>query len=179
MITNVLLEHSELVPLALALVALACAGVGTAALRLGRPNSRLLPALAGLSVLAVLVLTLAPTGRTGDRGCTVQFALPALGRVELLANVALLLPAVVFATLATRRPWAVLVAGSALSVGIEAVQALVPAIGRTCDTNDWSMNTLGVVIGAGIARATLALADRAAALRIDADDDRMPSGTAH
>lgn len=162
MITNVLLDHSELVPVILALVAVACAGAGYAALRFGRSGSRLLPALAALSLLAVLALTLAPTGRSGTGGCTVQFSLPTFGRVELLANVALLLPAVVFATLATRRPWAVLVAGSALSVGIEAAQALVPAIGRACDTNDWAMNTLGVVIGVLVARATLGLADRSA-----------------
>ncbi|SOC46471.1 VanZ like family protein [Blastococcus aggregatus] len=172
MITDFLLDHSALVPGTLALVALVCAVVGYVALRRARPGSPLLLVLAVVATFPVLALTLTPSGKGASAGgCTVQFALPALGRVELLANVALLLPAAVFAALATRRPWAVLAAGAGLSAGIEAVQAAVPAIGRACDTNDWTMNTLGVAAGVLLARATLALADRAAARRTD----RAPS----
>jgi len=158
MITDFLLDHSALVPGALLGIALACAALGYAALRRGPGGSALLRALTALALLLVLALTLAPAGGGAERRCTVQFALPALGRVELLANVALLLPAVVFATLATRRPWAVLAGGVALSAAIEAAQAGIPAIGRACDTNDWAMNCLGVVAGVVLARATLALA---------------------
>ena len=158
MITDFLLDHSALVPGALALVALICIAVGYAALRLGRPGVPLLPALAVVAALPVLALTMAPTGRGGStRGCTVQFAWPGAGSVELLANVALLLPVAVFAALATHRPWAVLVIGIGASAAIEAVQALVPAIGRACDTNDWAMNSLGLLAGALAARGLLAL----------------------
>ncbi len=168
MITDFLLEHSALVPGTLLGIALVCVAVGYAALRRGPAGMRLLLLLTGLSLLPVLALTLLPGGKgASDGGCTVQFALPALGRVELLANIALLLPAAVFATLATHRPWAVLAAGGGLSAGIEAVQAAVPAVGRACDTNDWAMNCLGVVVGVLLARGTLALADRAAARRTD------------
>ncbi|SDF17938.1 VanZ like family protein [Blastococcus aurantiacus] len=178
MITDFLLDHSALVPGALGLAALVCALVGHAVLRVARPGSPVIPALAVVAAVGVLVLTMPPTGRGASiRGCTVQFAWPGPGSVELLANVALLMPVVVFATLATRRPWAVLGAGSGASAAIEAVQALVPAIGRACDTNDWAMNTLGVVVATGIAGATLALADRAAARRGDGTA-RTPIGTA-
>jgi glycopeptide antibiotics resistance protein len=165
MITDSLLDHSAFVPGALALVGLVCAAVGYAALRSGRYGSRVLGALAAVSLVAVLALTLVPTGRTSSRGCTVQFAWPALGSVELLANVALFLPLALFAALATRRPAAVAVGGSALSVAIEVVQSQVTAIGRACDTNDWAMNSLGVLIGALAAGALLAITARAAVAR--------------
>lgn len=166
MITDFLLDHSALVPGALALVGLICTVVGYALLRVNRPGSPLLAALAVVAALPVLGLTMAPTGRgTSTRGCTVQFAWPGAGSVELIANVALLLPVAVFAALATRRPWAVLVVGSGASAAIEAVQALVPAIGRACDTNDWAMNSLGVLAGALAARGLLALTTTATAAR--------------
>ncbi|MFK0249037.1 VanZ family protein [Amycolatopsis azurea] len=159
MITNFLLDHSALVPVAILLVALVCAVLGL--LFAGR--RRILWALAGVSLVPVFALTLVPTGRTIDEaGCTVQFSLPTLGAVELLANVALFLPPVCFAALASRRPVTVLVAGSALSVVVETLQALVPAIGRACDTNDWLMNTLGAVLGALLAAGTAWLANRRA-----------------
>lgn len=158
MITDFLLDHSALIPGALALVALASTAVGYVALRLGRPGLPLLPALVVVAALPVLALTMAPTGRDiSTRGCTVQFAWPGAGSVELLANVALLLPVTVFAALATCRPWAVLIAGTGASAAIEAVQALLPAIGRACDTNDWAMNSLGVLAGALVARGLLAI----------------------
>jgi len=158
MITDFLLDHSALVPTALVLVALGCAAVGYAALRSRTYGPRALRALAAVSLLAALALTLAPTGRTSPtRGCTVQFDLPTLGSVELLANVALLLPATLFVALATRRPVLAAVSGSVLSVAIEAVQSQVTAIGRACDTNDWAMNSLGVLAGALAAGALLAL----------------------
>ncbi|MGY2130094.1 VanZ family protein [Blastococcus sp. SYSU DS0617] len=163
MITDFLLDHSALVPGVLALVGLLCAVIGHATLRRYGSGSRVLWALAGSSLLVVVALTLAPTGRgASGRDCTVQFALPTLGSVELLANVALLLPAALFAALATRRPAAVAVAGSLLSAAIEAAQALAPAVGRACDTNDWLMNSLGVVTGVLLAGATIALTDRTA-----------------
>ncbi|MBP2334364.1 VanZ family protein [Saccharothrix coeruleofusca] len=160
MITDFLLDHSALVPVALLLVALVCLGVGHLLLRARRHGQRIMWALVALSALPVLALTLVPTatGQADYVGCTVQFALPAPGRVELLANVALFFPLVFFATLATRRPLLVLAAGAGLSAAIEALQALVPVIGRACDTNDWVMNGIGTVVGVLLARAAIALA---------------------
>src|SRR5262245_16010446 len=83
--------------------------------------------------------------------------MPTQNRVEAMANVALFVPPVYFATLATRRPLWIALAGVTMSAVIEAIQALVPAIGRACDTNDWTMNTSGVVLGALLATATIAL----------------------
>ncbi|MFC9251534.1 VanZ family protein [Amycolatopsis thailandensis] len=159
MITNFLLDHSALVPVAILLVALVCAVLGL--LCAGR--RRILWALAGVSLAPVFALTLVPTGRTIDEiGCTVQFSLPTLGAVELLANVALFLPPACFAALASRRPLTTLAAGSVLSALVEALQAVVPAIGRACDTNDWLMNTIGAVLGVLLAAGTRWLVDRRA-----------------
>jgi VanZ family protein len=47
---------------------------------------------------------------------------------------------------------------TAFSALIEVVQALVLGIGRACDTSDWITNTIGAVIGGGL--ATVALARR-------------------
>ncbi|MCT2586853.1 VanZ family protein [Actinophytocola gossypii] len=157
MITNFLLEHSALVPVALVLVALACVGVGLAVRRSG---GRVRWLLAGVSLLPVVALTLVPTPGRVFSVCAVQFSVPTLGSVELLANVALFVPPVYFTTLATARPLLTLALATTLSAAIEALQALLPTIGRACDTNDWAMNTAGSVIAVLLARATLALTRR-------------------
>lgn len=109
--------------------------------------------LSAVSLVAALVLTLLPDGaRPGGVSCTVQFSVPFQG-LDTLANVALLLPLVLFLGAATGRPLTVLAGAVALSAGIEAVQALAPALGRRCDTNDWFMNTVGAVLAAAIALA--------------------------
>ncbi|SFE91263.1 VanZ family protein [Blastococcus tunisiensis] len=175
MITDVPLDHSALVPVAFGLVALACVGIGHAGLRGGVVGCRLLWALTGLSALVVLALTLSPGGQSGrDAACTVQFALPTLTRVELLANVALFVPPVLFATLAARRPLLVMAAAVGASAAIEGLQAAVPAIGRACDTNDWLMNALGVLVGALLAQGTLATAGgaRTGPARLPSDGSR-------
>ena len=51
----------------------------------------------------------------------------------------------------------VLAALIGLSVSLEALQALVPGLGRSCDTNDWLSNTIGAAVGTGLAAAALAL----------------------
>lgn len=157
MITTLLVEHSALVPLLLLLVAVVCVGVGWWAVR-----HRGAGVLAGLSLVPVLALTLIPAGgnRLDHVLCVAQFSVPTLGSVELLANVALFLPPAFFATLATRRPLVVLAAGVGLSAAIEALQAVVFAIGRACDTNDWMMNTIGVAVGVLLALGTVRLSSR-------------------
>ena len=62
--------------------------------------------------------------------------------------------------IALRRPVAALLAGTGASVAREVVQAAVPAIGRSCDTNDWLANTLGAVLGAALALVALRRAQR-------------------
>jgi VanZ family protein len=59
-----------------------------------------------------------------------------------------------------RRPIAAMFVASGVSLLIEIVQGLAPAMGRSCSTNDWLYNTLGAVLGALLAVAALALAQR-------------------
>ena len=162
MITDFLLNNSALVPVVLLLVAAACVGVGYLILRTRRCGRRALWALVLLSVLPVVALTLVPTsGRVDHVACVVQFRLPTLTTVGLLANVAMFFPPVFFATLATRQRLLMLAAGTSFSAMIEALQAMVPAIGRACDTNDWAMNTVGAILAVLLASATIALTNRA------------------
>jgi VanZ family protein len=67
---------------------------------------------------------------------------------------------VLLAGVATRRPVLATLAGSGLSVVVEAVQAAVPAIGRSCDSGDWINNTIGAVIGGALAWLSLTAAAR-------------------
>lgn len=165
MITNFLTDNSAMVPVVLLLVAVVCVGVGYVVVR-RQYASWVLWALAMVLLLPVVALTLVPTSaRVDEVVCVVQFYAPTLGRVEVLANVALFVPPVYFATLATRRPLLIVLAGVTLSAVIEAVQALIPAIGRACDTNDWAMNTGGVVLGVFLAAATFALTRRTTAAK--------------
>ena len=143
MITTILVEHPWLSPTALVVLV-------AAALLGGRwlvPRRRLTWTLAAASLLPVLALTLVPVDRELFARCTVQWALPTPGRVELMANLVLFVAPVLLAGIAARRPGVALVAGSGASVLLEVVQALIPAIGRSCDTTDWLSNTLGALIG--------------------------------
>jgi hypothetical protein len=160
MITNFLLDHSALMPAMMALIAIVCVVVGYLLLRARRYGHRILWTLVGLSLLPVVALTLLPTLGRSFVFCVVQFSMPTLGSVELLANVALFFPPVFFATLATRKPVLTLAAGTALSAAIEVTQGLLPAIGRSCDTNDWAMNTAGAIVAVVLAAATSAFTKR-------------------
>lgn len=160
MITNVLLDNAALAPVAVALIALVCVGVGSLLIRARRYGHRVLWTLVGLSLLPVAALTLLPTLGRSFVFCVVQFSVPTWRAVELLANVALFFPPVYFATLATREPLLMLAAGTALSATIEVVQGLIPAIGRSCDTNDWAMNTAGTIVAVLLASATMAFTRR-------------------
>jgi len=161
-ITNALLDHAGLVPPALLLLAAGCVLVGSMLLRTRDAGRRPLLALLVLSLLPVLALTLVPAARARGDGpaCTVQFALPSLGSVELLANLALFVPPAFAATLLTRRPLLVLGGAVGASAVIETLQALLPALDRACDTNDWAMNTAGAGVGVLLALGTLILSRR-------------------
>lgn len=156
MTTTVLVDHPWLSPTALALMVVLGPVLGTRLV----PHRRLAWWLTGLSLLPVAVLTLVPVDRELFARCTAQWALPTPGRVELMANLVLFVAPVLLAGIASRRPVLALLAGSALSAAVEAVQALVPEIGRSCDTNDWLSNTIGAVVGGVLAIVALGVASR-------------------
>ena len=72
----------------------------------------------------------------------------------------LFIPPVVLAGLLFRRPVLAALGGSAASALVELAQAVVPALGRACDTGDWITNTTGAVLGGVIAATDLSLAHR-------------------
>lgn len=156
MITTLLVEHPWLTTVTL----LALVGLGplVGAWLVLRPRPARWLGIAAL--VPIVVLTLVPTSRSLEVGCAVEWSLPTLGAVELMANVVLFVPAVLLLAVASRRPIVVLLGASATSALIELVQAVVPALGRSCSTNDWLSNTLGAVLGAGLAAVALVLARR-------------------
>jgi VanZ like family len=111
--------------------------------------------LTGAAWVAVAGLTLAPDDRRAYTRCTVQWSLPEPARTEVMANVVLFVAPVMFLGIVLRRPLAAVVLGGAMSIVIEAAQATFTVVGRSCDTTDLLSNTIGAVIGAGIAAAAL------------------------
>jgi len=156
MISTVLVERPWLSPALLAVIVAAGVLAGPWLV----PRRRLTWVLAAASLLPVVALTLVPVDRELFARCTVQWALPTPGRVELMANVVLFAAPVLLAGVATRRPLVALLVGSGASVLVEAFQAAVPAIGRSCDTNDWLANTIGAALGAAVAWVALRRAQR-------------------
>ncbi|TDC46176.1 VanZ family protein [Jiangella ureilytica] len=156
MISTVLVEHPWMTTTAL--VALVVFGPVAGAWLLPRP--RVTRVLLGVCLVPVALLALVPTSRELAAGCAVEWSVPTLGAVELMANVVLFVPLVLLAGVLTRRPAVALVAASGLAALIELVQAVVPALGRSCSTDDWLSNTLGAALGAVLAVAGLWLASR-------------------
>lgn len=107
------------------------------------------------SLAPVAALTLFPANRDLEVGCAVEWSVPTLGAVELMANVVLFVPPVLLIGIAWRRPLTVMMAASAGSALIETAQAFITALGRSCSTNDWLSNTVGAGVGAVIAMAVL------------------------
>ena len=107
------------------------------------------------SLLPIVLLTLVPTSREVLERCAVSWYLPTFGRVELMANVILFVPPVLLAAIASRRPLVAFLGGVAGSAAVELVQALTPALGRSCDTNDWLTNSIGAAIGAVLGGAAI------------------------
>lgn len=116
---------------------------------------RLAMRLGWASMLPIAALTLVPADRDLAMGCAVEWDLPTLGAVELMANVVLFVPPVLLLGVAVGRPFMALVGASVASGLIELVQALVTWLGRSCSTNDWLSNTLGAALGAVIAASAL------------------------
>ena len=168
MISTLLVAHPWMSPLALAALVVVGPIVGS-----WRGGRRPLPG-PRLTVCRVPLL-LRPQVRVGRElyaVCTVSWVLPTPARVELFANVVLFVPPVLLAALLLRRPLVALLGGVVASALVEAFQALVPALGRSCDTNDWLSNSIGALVGAGIAVVALGLAARRARTT---DDDRVPA----
>lgn len=156
MLTDFLLEHRWLMPAVLAALVLVGPVVGSHLV--DRP--RLAWVLAGVSLLPLAALTLVPVDREMLQRCEIAWLLPTPARVELFGNLVLFVAPALLAAVATRRPALTFVAGCALSAGIETLQALVPAMGRSCDTTDWLSNSIGAAIGVVLAMLALALAAR-------------------
>ena len=148
MISTLLAENPTLVRILFVVAVAASAVTGWLLYRSRR--SRALVVLAAISLVGTLALTLSPSSGRATAFCTVQFSVPFQG-IDTLANVALMLPLALFAALRLRRPLPVFAAVSGLSALIELLQALVPTLGRACDTDDWFMNTVGAALGASLA----------------------------
>ena len=151
MLTDVLIEHRWMSPTALGVLIVLGPLVGAWL----APRRTMSWILVGASLVPVALLTLVPVDRELFADCTVQWYLPTPGRVELMANVVLFVGPALLAGVATGRPGLVLVCLSGLSAALEALQALVTGLGRSCDTTDWSSNTIGAATGAGVAVAAL------------------------
>lgn len=97
-------------------------------------------------------------------------------RLEVLANVAMLIPvAFALACLLGGRRWLVAVAiCTGLSVAVETVQFMMP--GRIASPLDVVMNTIGALIGAGLAVALESLVRRRPSRA--GRDERQPLGSA-
>jgi glycopeptide antibiotics resistance protein len=154
LIATLLVEHRWVAPTVLVLAVLCGPLMGTWLVS----RTRIAWALTGAALLPLVLLTLVPQDRQLFARCTVLWEIPRLTAPEPLANILLFVAPVLFAGVATRKPLWVMLAGSVLSAAVEALQAAVPAIGRSCDSGDWVSNTTGAVIGAVMAILSLALA---------------------
>ncbi|MGC5030841.1 VanZ family protein [Micromonospora sp. DT229] len=158
MISTFLVAHRWIAPTALVLVIL----VGPLAGGWLTTRPRIAWGLTAASMLPLALLTLVPQDREIFARCEVRWELPTLTGPESLANILLFIVPVLLAGVATRRPILAVLAGGGLSVVVEAVQAAVPAIGRSCDSDDWINNTIGAVIGGALAWLSLTAAARRA-----------------
>ncbi len=168
MISTVLVDHPWLTTAAFAALVLLGPLLGAWL----APRPRAAYALAGLSLLPAVVLTLVPTDRDVPVGCAVEWAAPTFGAVEVMANVDLLVAPVLFLAVATRRPVTAVLAGSAVSLAVEAAQGMALVAGRSCSTNDWLMNSLGAALGGVLATLALVVGRPSPAAR------REPAGAA-
>jgi hypothetical protein len=123
-----------------------------------RRSGDLLPRLATFCLpgafALVLAATLSPTAhRLGQIGqCGTQLTTTGgLTSIQGLLNVVLFVPAAAMLTLAGVRAADGITAGVGMSAAVEAVQALVPQLGRSCQLHDLIANTLGAFVGVAMA----------------------------
>lgn len=125
-----------------------------------RVASLLMPAAFAL----ILAATLSPTAHRfpGVGSCGTHLTTTGgLTSMQGLLNVLLFIPLAGLLTLASGRPADGIAAGIGMSAAVEAVQALIPPLGRSCQLHDLIANTLGAFAGVGLA-AALQVALRAA-----------------
>ncbi len=112
----------------------------------------------------VLAATLSPTphrissvlGQCGTHLATTG----GLTSVQGLLNVLLFVPAAGLLALASGRPGDGIAAGIGLSASVEAVQALIPQLGRSCQLHDLIANTAGAFCGVGVVAGVQSIARR-------------------
>ncbi|GAA2148013.1 VanZ family protein [Glycomyces algeriensis] len=167
MIATLIAEHPWLSPVLLVIVIVLGYLVGPWLLA----RQAIAWALAMASVLVVAVAAVVPEDRELYARCEVAWSLPTPDRVEPFANLVLFIPIAFLIAVAAKRPLLGLLAGAVFSALIEAVQALLPAIGRSCDTGDFTANALGALGGAALAWAVIRRSARGA-------DDRPKAETA-
>jgi hypothetical protein len=132
--------------------------VRTRALSSLRRPGDLVPRLAAFCLPAafalVIAATLSPTthrlGQIGECG-THLTTTGGLTSLQGLLNVVLFVPAAVMLTLASGRPGDGIAAGIGMSAAVEAVQALLPQLGRSCQLHDLIANSVGAFCGVGLA----------------------------
>jgi hypothetical protein len=122
-----------------------------------RPGD-LVPRMAAFCIPAafalVIAVTLSPTPhRLGQIGqCGTQLTTTGgLTSLQGLLNVLLFVPVAGMLTLASSRPVEGVAAGIGMSAAVEAVQALLPQLGRSCQLHDLIANSLGAFCGVGLA----------------------------
>ncbi len=158
MFTDFLLDHRSIAPTVLVLLILLGPLVGIWLVE----RAPLAWWLAAASLIPIALLTLVPQNRRLFSRCEISFDFywPTPSRVELMANLVRFVLPVLLLSVATRRPFLAFAAGTGLSVAIEATQAAVTSLGRSCDSNDWITNTMGAVIGAALGWEALRFARR-------------------
>lgn len=124
-----------------------------------RPGD-LVPRLASFLLPASFALipaaTLSPTAHqlSGVGNCGTHLTTTGgLTSLQGLLNVLLFVPAAGMLTLASGRPADGIAAGIGLSAAVEAIQALIPPLGRSCQLHDLIANTLGVFAGVSLSAA--------------------------
>ncbi|WP_433163973.1 VanZ family protein [Kribbella sp. CA-247076] len=133
---------------------------------LRRPGE-LVPRLASFCLPAALALVLAATlsptahrfGQLGQCG-TYLTTTGGLTSLQGLLNILLFVPAAGMLTLAGGRPADGIAAGVGMSAAVEAIQALLPQLGRSCQLHDLLANSLGAFAGVGLAVVLLTLTRR-------------------
>ncbi|WBQ05479.1 VanZ family protein [Kribbella sp. CA-293567] len=119
-----------------------------------RIASLLMPA----AIALIFAATLSPTAHRipGIGTCGTQLTTTGgLTSLQGLLNVLLFIPAAALLTLASGRPADGIAAGIGMSATVEAIQALIPSLGRSCQLHDLMTNTLGAFAGVGLAAGLL------------------------
>ncbi|HZX07542.1 VanZ family protein [Kribbella sp.] len=116
-----------------------------------------LPAAFALVVAATLSPTPLRYGPVGLCGARLE-GIGGLTSIQAPLNVLLFVPFTGMLTLAGGRRVDAIAAGIGLSAAIEAIQSLVPSLGRTCQLHDVMTNSLGSICGVGLAAAVQTVA---------------------